>query len=271
MESAETKDKAMDAPASTAKSIRASVNRFLPYWAVFQADLRQTLANWIYRLWVLLTLATAGGYLLYRYGAKEVAGIVTPAPELISQLLKWIVHGSITLIVILTAGTICGERGTMADSILSRGISRHQYFLGKWHARLTAVLVTFFLLGLAALVASFFLLHGETLHLGGSLMALATVAAMLAVVITCGVTASAVANSSVVSISVVWLLLYGGGFALSLLPASFPAPDRILQNLPNILRGHYDVQVIGRVIAWSLAASLAVALFGMISFSRRDV
>ena len=29
-------------------------NRFLPYWAVFQTDLRQTARSWVYRLWVLM-------------------------------------------------------------------------------------------------------------------------------------------------------------------------------------------------------------------------
>src|SRR5579871_4847764 len=135
----------MDVPA-TAKSIK--INRLLPYWAVFTADVKQTLRSWIYRAWVLLSLGAALGYLLYRYGAKQVAGLVQPASDLMSDMLSWIVLGSVTLIIVLTAGTICSERGTMADSVLSRGISRFQYFLGKWHARLAAILCTFFAMGI---------------------------------------------------------------------------------------------------------------------------
>src|SRR6266446_1747933 len=105
------------------------VNRFLPYLAVFQADLKQTLLSWIYRAWVLLSVGASLVFLLYRFGAKQVGGFVQPAPEMMS--------------VILTSGTICAERGNLADSILSRGISRHQYFLGKWTARLAAILGTF--------------------------------------------------------------------------------------------------------------------------------
>jgi ABC-2 type transport system permease protein len=262
----------MDAPATTApKGMTNQVNRFLPYWAVFQMDVHQTLANWIYRLWVLLTLGTAAGFLLYRYGAKEVGGLVAPAHELISHLLQWIVHGSVTLIIVLTAGTICGERGTMADSVLSRGISRNQYFLGKWHARLAIVLATFFIMALAALVASYFMLHSENLTLGGSLVALLAVAALLTLVITCSVTVSALANSTMVSIAIVWLVLYGAGFVLSLMPHTFPAPDAVLQNLPNILRGMYDWNSISRMIVWMVTVSAAVALFGLFSFSRKDV
>src|SRR5262249_9281612 len=133
----------MDAPVA-AKPVR--INRFLPYFAVLQADIGQTLRSWVFRLWVLVSLVAALGYLLYRYGIYHETGLIQSASGMMSDLLRWTVFGSVTLIIVLTAGAISSERGTMADSVLSRGISRHQYFLGKLHARLVAVLVTFFLM-----------------------------------------------------------------------------------------------------------------------------
>src|SRR5947199_3628768 len=117
------------APAPAAAKVR--INPFLPYWAVFQADFKQTLHGWLYRVWVLLSFGASIGYLLYRFGARQVSGMVQPAPEMVGDLMHWIVYGSVTLIIAMTAGAICAERGTMADSVLSRGISRYQYFLGK--------------------------------------------------------------------------------------------------------------------------------------------
>ncbi len=201
----------MDAP-NAVKAVK--INRLLPYWAVFQADLRQTLTSWIYRVWVLVSLGAAVGYLLYRFGAKQVGGFVQPAPEMMSDLMNWVAFGSVTLVIVLTAGAICSERGTMADSVLSRGISRYQYFLGKWHARLTVVLGTFFVIALLALIGSFFMLHSDSLSLIGSAIALLTVAAILFMVITCGVSVSALSNNTVVSIAIVWMALYSAGFAL---------------------------------------------------------
>jgi ABC-2 type transport system permease protein len=246
------------------------IKRWLPYWAVFQADLRQTLRSWVYRLWVLISVLAAVGYLLYRVGVYREAGIIQPASTLISDLLRWTVFGSVTLIIVLTAGSISSERGTMADSILSRGISRYQYFCGKWHARLVAVLGTFLLMGLVALTGSFCFLH-EDLTLGGSVVALLTVAALLAAVISCGVTVSAIFNSTVVGIAVLWMLLYGAGFALSLLPAHYPSPDRALNSLPYVLRGYYDLQALGRLTGWSALVSCLTALVGLVYFARRDV
>jgi ABC-2 type transport system permease protein len=252
-----------------AKSRR--VNRFLPYFAVYQADVHQTLRSWVYRTWVLLSLLVAFGYLLYRFGAYREASIIVPASHLMSELLQWSLLGSVTLIVVLTAGSINAEMGTLADSVLSRGISRYQYFLGKWHARLTIVLGTFFIVGLLVLGGSVLLLRDDNISLTGSLVALGTVASLLAVVITCGVTVSAITHSTVLGIAVIWLAMYGSGFLLSQLPATWPSPDRALKNLPNVLRGLYDVEAITRLIIFSAITSVVVALAGMFCFARRDV
>jgi ABC-type transport system involved in multi-copper enzyme maturation permease subunit len=257
----------MDAIAAK-KPVR--INRWLPYWAVFQADVRQTLQSWVYRVWVLVSVLAATGYLIYRFGPAHEAGIQQSAALFFSDLLRWTVLGSAALIVVLACGSISSERGTMADSVLSRGISRYQYFLGKWHARLVTVLGTFLAMGVLALVSSLFLLH-EDLKIDGSLVALATVAALLAAVITCGVAVSAIANNTVVGIAALWLLLYGGGFALTLLPERFPSPDRTLKTLPYILRGYYDLDALGQLVGWSAALSFVMALIGMFYFSRRDV
>ncbi len=257
----------MDAPAAPAP---VKIKRWLPYWAVFQADVRQTLQSWVYRTWVFVSLLVTVGYSLYRYGAEHEAGILQSASHLVSDLLRWTVLGSVTLIIVLTAGSISSERGTMADSILSRGISRFQYFLGKWHARLVTVLTTFFVLGAAALVSSHFLLH-EDLSLMGSLAALLMVGALLGVVSTCGVTVSAITNSTVVGIAALWVAVYGSGLVLSFLTRSTPSPTWLLQVLPNVLHGQFSWYTVGRLAGWSALASGGAALVGMAYFSRRDV
>src|SRR5215475_578273 len=143
----------MDAPTAAGK--RVKYNRWLPYWAVLQADVGQTLRNWVFRTWVLTSVLAAVGSLLYRLGAFREAGLVQHASLFTSDLLRWTVIGSVTLIIVLTVGTIASERGTMADSVLSRGISRYQYFMGKWHARLATVMFTFLTMGAATLLASY--------------------------------------------------------------------------------------------------------------------
>jgi ABC-type transport system involved in multi-copper enzyme maturation permease subunit len=249
---------------------RVTIRRWLPYWAVFQADVRLTLQSWVYRAWVLASLLATVGYLLYRYAPYHEAGLTHPASGFLSDLLRWTALGSVALVAVLTAGSIASERGTLADSVLSRGISRYQYFLGKWHARLAAVLATYLVLGATALVGSLLFLQ-EDLSLRGSLAALGALGAMLVAVISLGVTVSALTTSTLAGVAVLWLALYGGGFALTLAPADFPAPDRVLRSLPDILRGHYHLDSLGRLAGWSAGASCAAALVGLAYFGRRDV
>jgi putative exporter of polyketide antibiotics len=197
--------------------------------------------------------------------------MIQSAPETIGDLLHWVVYGGVTLIIALTAGTICAERGTMADSVLSRGISRYQYFLGKWHSRLSLVLLTYFLKASFALIGAYYMLHSDALTLDGCLVAMLIVGSMLFFVVTFGVTVSAVSSNTLVSIAVVWMTLYGGGFLLTQLPGSIPSPERSLQNLPNVMKGFYDWHALSRTMLISLGVSFGTALVGMICFSRRDV
>src|SRR4051794_2691541 len=98
----------MEAVASTK---HAKINRWLPYWAVFQADMRQTHQSWVYRIWVFVSLLAAGGYLLYRFGLTHEAGIVQPASKLVADVMRWTLLGSVTLIVVLCTNSISAERG----------------------------------------------------------------------------------------------------------------------------------------------------------------
>ena len=175
--------------------------RWLPYWAVLRTDLKQTLRSWVYRLWVVVSILAAVGYLLYRFGVHREAGIIQSASVHTSDLLRGIVLGSLALIVVLTVSSIGSERGTLADSVLSRGISRYQYFLAKWHARTFVVVVTFVVIASVVLLGSSLLLS-EDLTFTGSVMAVLTVAVVLAAVVAWGVALGALANSTVVGITV---------------------------------------------------------------------
>lgn len=257
----------MDAPAA-AKSIR--INHWLPYWAVFQADVRSVLRNWVYRTWVLVSVLVAAGHLVYHLGVYNETQVIQLASDLMSNLLRLTVLGSVTLIIILTAGSISAERGTLADSVLSRGISRYQYFCAKWHARVATVLATFFFMGGVTLVCSYFFLQ-EDLSLAGSIIALLSVGFLLMTVASCGVAFSAIANSTMMGIMFLWMFLYGLGFVLYMVPTHFPSPERLLQRLPFILQGQYDWNGLGQLALWSTGFSCGVALIGMLYFSRRDV
>ncbi|HEY1379896.1 MAG TPA: ABC transporter permease [Gemmataceae bacterium] len=257
----------MDAPATPAP---LRYVRLLPYWAVLQTDLRQTVRGWVWRTWVLASLGAAVGYLLYRLGVYREAGIVQRASLLVGDLLRWTLFGSGLLVVVLTVGGVSAERGTLADSVLSRGISRYQYFLAKLHSRLFSVIVTFTVMTAGVLVASHFMVQ-EDITWWGSLVALAVLASILLVVATCGVAVGALTTNPVFGIALLWVVLWAAGFLLSFLPKPYLTPDRVLSKLPLILQGNYDLDALQRLAGMGVCAAAAVALVGMIGFARSDV
>jgi ABC-2 type transport system permease protein len=249
-------------------------NRFLPYWAVFQTDLRQTARSWIFRLWVLMAALAVAGLLLYRVGLHTEAGLFQSAATQCSDLFRLLVIGSLALVVVLAVSSISSERGTVADSVLSRGISRYQYFLAKWHARLVVVTVTFGVLLMVVLLASYFLFRDDSqsdLSFTGSLAAVLTVCALLAVIVSWGVTIGALSNGTMLGITVFWLVLYGSGFLLSLLPEPWPSPERMLGRLKFVLQGQYNPAMLTQLLVACGVLSLAAAVVGLIGFSKRDV
>ncbi|MEZ6139826.1 MAG: ABC transporter permease [Zavarzinella sp.] len=244
--------------------------RWLPYWAVLGTDIRQTARSWVYRLWVILTVLVALGFLMYRFGITREAGIVQTAALSSMDLFRGIALASLALIVVLTVSSISSERGTLADSVLSRGISRYQYFLAKWHARSLVIIVTFILVSSIMLTAFHFLL-ADDLTLKGSAAAIVTVSALLMGVVALGVAFGALTNSSVIGITLLWILLYGSGILMTLVPSDIPTPEKALSRLPYVLRGEYNLNSLGEWIFGGVAVAVIAAIVGMIGFSRKDV
>lgn len=245
-------------------------SRLLPYWAVLQTDLRQTVRSWVYVIWVAVSVLAAAGYLLYRFGLHNEAGMVQKASIHTGDLLKWLALGSLSLIVVLTVSSISSERGTLADSVLSRGISRHQYFLAKWHSRMVVIMATFTVLFTAIFFGSYMLLKDD-LSVTGGLTAILAVGAIMMAIVSCGVTIGALTSSTVLGITVLWIVLYGVGFLLTVLPESYPSPVRSVALIPKVLKGEGSIYAFEDLFLVSGIISLAAAGFGMIVFSRKDV
>jgi ABC-2 type transport system permease protein len=249
-------------------------NKFLPYWAVLQTDVRQTIRSWVYRLWVIITIIAAAGFLLYRVGLHREAGIIQSAAVQCGDLFRMMVVSSLALVVVLAVSAISAEKGTVADSVLSRGISRHQYFLAKWHARLVVVTATFSLLALGVLLGGYFLFKADAesdLSLIGGLASIVAITAVLAVIVSWGVVIGALSNGTVLGITVFWFVLYGSGFLLSLLPEPWPSPDRELSRLKFVLRGQFNEALFGNLLLFSLVMCVIASVVGLIGFNRRDV
>lgn len=245
-------------------------HRWLPYWAVLQTDLRQTTQNWVWRVWVLASLAAATLYLTHRFAVYREAKFVMTVDKVVANLLSWTALGTVTLVVAFCSGAIATERGTLADSVLCRGISRYQYFLAKLHSRLFAVLGTYLALTGSVIAIAAFAFPGMVTPTG-CLAALAGLGFVLATVVCLGVTTSALCGSTVLSVSLLWIGLYTLGFALTFMPETYLTPDRMIAALPQMLRGLFNREELYRSIAYAVTASGVATVIGMVGFARADV
>lgn len=264
----------MDAPAATTVPFR--FNRLLPYWAVLQTDLGQTVRSWVYRLWVLMMGLAALGYVLYKLGAAKAGEFQTTAVQT-DDLLRALAIGSLSLISLIAVSSISSERGTVADSILSRGISRHQYFLAKWHARMIVILTTFVGVATGVLLA-YHLLFTESatgssanVTFWGGVAGIMLLTAVLAVVVSWGVTIGALSSGTVIGITLFWIAIFSAMLVLSRLPNEYPNLRWMIDGLRNVLRGSYATSEVTQFVMASAVLATIGALIGLIGFARRDV
>ncbi|GEM_PF-771894 len=285
----------------------------LPFAAVFGADLAALARSWMLRTWLLLTALFALVAILdhahphYTAAAEHgtvLAVVLHPidttsgAAHTLGELMKLYVLAWVTFVIVLSAGSISSELGVVADSILSRGISRWQYFLGKWLSRLAAVLGVFLVVMTpttlflwveggparpavvqtsdAPIQAVPHDLPGELtaappLSLPGLGFAVGRVAALLALAVTCGVASSALFSSTVVAIAVAWVSLYGTGLALWLLNVRLLSPSRLVGDLPAVAAGQFAAPVQWWTLAVWLTLTGLIALASGTFFARRDV
>jgi hypothetical protein len=285
----------------------------LPFAAVFGADLAALARSWMLRVWLMLTALIALVAILdhasphYTTAAQPgtvLAAVLHPidttsgAAHTLGELLKCYVVVWLTFVIVLCGGAISSELGVVADSVLSRGISRWQYFLGKWLSRLAAMLGVFLVVmapttlflwmdgaprdaaviqtGVGATTRALHELpdplpDAASLSLPGLCFAIGRVAAILTLAVTCSVASSAVFGSTVLSIAVAWVSLYGTGLALWLLNIRFLSPSRLVHDLPAVSAGHFAAPIQWWTLAvWLTLAGLIAIASGSL-FARRDL
>ena len=285
----------------------------LPYAAVVGADLAALARSWVLRAWFVLTALVA----IYTIMQGSVAlPLELPARQVVSaflspdmpqkgparpiaELLEWYLLVWVTFVIILAGGAITSELGVVADSILSRGISRWQYLMGKWTARVVAVLAVYMVVMIpaAAIVwlggspasaampevagaaaesfdsqaAPELLLQSRRIDTKGLAFALAHVALLLALVATCGVAFSATFESTSLAIGVAWVTVYATGLTLSLVGIPYLSPVEFFARLPDLLSGRFVPAVQYWILAISLGTIVSIVTLSGILFARRDV
>lgn len=254
------------------------LDRLLPLGAVLQEDLRQTMRHWAFVAWaaigLLLTVVWFAVPKVEPGPETPAAGIVesSPAPsasQLAGKLLR--VHLLLwsTFVIALGASSISGEVDSAAESILCRGISRWEYYLGKCFSRMFAVVGLFLVLSVPAIGISCLRLHND-LTFPGVFRGVSTVAMVLAGIAAISVAGSSWFRNPLAGVAVLWMLLYGLGIVTAVLDIDDYSPLAMVEQLPDMLRGLTQQAPHHRLVTGVGVTAVVATIVSMGAYSFRD-
>jgi len=230
--------------------------------AVLQADLIDLTHSWVMRIWLLLmgflVVVTVANALSEGAPAEALSGLIGSFP------LIWSIP-----IIIVSSGAVSSEAGVVADSILSKAITRYEYILAKMASRLIANIGLY--LVIVAPAAYIILQNVEGLDGNGIIWAILTIGMFIALVTNLAVAFSTLFNRTLVAMIVTWVLWYAAGGIFSLLQSDYLSPIRIIENLPDVLQGTYQTSDQLRILAGFGIPALVVVLAASLYFARKDL
>lgn len=236
----------------------------MAFRALLTNDLHTMVNSWAVRIWAILAAMQAIATLPLSMNEE------TPAQALANVLGVYPVIWS-TFIVMISAGAVSSESGVVADSILSKAVTRYEYILAKMLARLLTVLGVYLLVALpSAFLVNRYAESGEIAG-GGIAWAIGLIALVMALLTSLSVTFSALFNRTVVAVMVAWFLWYLVGGIFALIELEHLSPLHIVDNLPAVIQGDYSA-----VDRWETLGVFGLACTGVIAlavshFARKDL
>ncbi len=201
--------------------------------ALAQADVVALARSWVVRIWLvalLLSFLVVPVAMVFGKGAGS-----TPASAALAAYLAIFLNVWSIVIIVLSAGSVSLESEIVADSILSRACTRTQYILAKLTSRALVVGAVYLLGASAAAYVSW--------RYGAADVTFTTVATGIAIVglallmlVSLGVTISAVFDNTTISIVGLLLLWHVAGAVFAFAGVEYMSPTSLTGRLPEILR-----------------------------------
>ncbi len=225
---------------------RDRVNSFGSFWAIMRVDLAGALRSRITYGWLMAAVFIQVVRTLGSGGTGTVSAVVS------SGFSDFIYIWALVMIG-LSASSVSSEAGELADSIMSKSITRFDYILAKFTSRITYTIISF------SMVTAVLVGLGSRLEVGDySLLGLSSavllVALALVMLTALGVGLSVAMPNTVAAIITLLVLWYSMTVLFPVVGLGVLSPGNLLERLPDVVRG-----------AWSWAEWEAVAGFSAIS------
>src|SRR3990172_1980627 len=216
-------------------SISTFAARMMPFWAILRHDLRSLLGSWLVRLWL------AGTVLLSLLLTISNWAHFQTAPLIASLLFPYLVFPWFLVVMVLGVSPVSGARAeALADGILSRPITRYEYLLATWSARVAVVVVPY----LIVMIASISLLSAversqvpeDTVTLYGITAAVGVVGLVLVFQVSLAFLAGTLLRTPLLALVVLLALWYPVNGVLDAFRLEEFSPITLSRTIPTLLR-----------------------------------
>ena len=203
-----------------------------PFWAIVQADLGSLFRSKITYGWLLAAVFIQVIRTLGSHGVETVSAVV-------SSGLGDFVYIWALVIIGLSASSVSSEGGELADSVMSKSVTRMDYVFAKFASRISYTLVTF------SLVTALLVGLGLRLEVGdydtlGLAAAVLLVALALVTLTALGVGLSVTMPNSVMAIVALLVLWYAMTALFPTVGLGFLSPGSLLGMLPDLVKGAWS-------------------------------
>jgi ABC-type transport system involved in multi-copper enzyme maturation permease subunit len=218
---------------STAETVTLST-KLMPYLALLEHDLRALWASRLVRLWLAATavmtlLLTAANWIKFQ-----------DATLISSLLFPYLVFPWFFVVVVLGVSPVSGARAEMlADGILSRPVSRHEYLLAAWSARVLLVLGVYLVVTVPAVAIVTLAkrpVPEDTVTLFGIVSALGVVGLVLTFLVSLGFLAGTLLRKPLLAAVVLVFVWYPIGVVLNVFSLEEFSPISLSRAMTTQLR-----------------------------------
>lgn len=220
--------------------------------------------SWLVRLWLVLLGLSAAIPVLAAAADEE------PASEILRGWLQVAVVPSAIVVIVLSAATVSSESGVVADSILSKAVTRYEYILAKLSSRV--ITVSFIYLVVTVPTAYLVARYAERdVTVTGVVLTILSLGVILVFLTTLGITFSSFIGNTPISIALLLVLVSMQSAIFQLLGVDYLSPSNVLDDMLPALKGESQAWELVQVILTFGLLSIVLGGAAMWVFAQKDV
>ncbi|MBM3138899.1 MAG: hypothetical protein FJZ92_01485 [Chloroflexi bacterium] len=235
------------------------------FLAILRYDVEQLTRSWVTRVWILLLVVPALFLVAVAANEKELAS-ETMAAYIAAVLAPF----SALAVAVIASSAVSGEASIIADSIMSRSVTRTEYISAKIIARMGFTLAVY----LAVMIPFAYLIiryAAADTSIAGVVAGVLMVALLLAFLAAFGLTMSTLLSNVLMAVLAVLLVIVLSGVVLQFLGLTWMSTTAVIEALPRTFRGQSSSWDVARVIVVFPSLTAASLFTSIWVFRRKDL